>query len=79
MNNYLPKKAKDIKGPVAVAELRRAHLIIAVLAIAFAVMIGFVSSYEIQFDVVLGAIVIVLLMLLALVSALTVFVLRKRR
>lgn len=79
MNNYLPKKAKDIKGPVAIAELRRAHLIIATLSIAFAVMIGFVSAYEIQFDVVLGAIVIVLLLLLALVSLGTSYVLRKRR
>ena len=78
MKNYLPKKAKDIKGSVAIAELRRAHLIIAVLAIAFAFMVGLVSAYEIQFDVVLGAIVIVLLMLLALVSLGTAFILRKR-
>lgn len=78
MNNYLPKKAKDIKGPVAVAELRRAHLIIAILALAFAVMIAFVSAYEIQFDVVLGATAVVLLMLLALVSLGTTYILRKR-
>ena len=78
MKNYLSKKAKDTKGSVAIAELRRAHLIIAILALAFAVMIGFVSAYEIQFDVVLGAIVIVLLILLALVSSGTAFILRKR-
>jgi len=79
MNNFLPKRAKDIKGPVAIAELRRAHLIIAILAIAFAVMIGFVSAYQIQFDVVLGAVVIVLLFLLAVVSIGTTFALRNRR
>lgn len=79
MNNYLlPKKAKDIKGAVAVAELRRAHYIIAMLAIAFAAMIGFTTAFEVQFDAVLGAAVVVLLLLVAGVSAGTVCLLRKR-
>ena len=78
MNKYLPKKAKDIKGPVAIAELRRAHYIIAILAIAFAVMVGFVSLFEVQFNAILGATAFVLLLLVAIASLGTAFVLRKR-
>jgi NADH:ubiquinone oxidoreductase subunit 3 (subunit A) len=79
MNNYLlPKKAKDIKGAVAVAELRRAHYIIAMLAIAFAVMIGFTTAFELQFDATLGIIVVILLLFVAIVSLGTAFLLRKR-
>jgi NADH:ubiquinone oxidoreductase subunit 3 (subunit A) len=75
---YLPKKAKDIKGAVAIAELRRAHYIIVMLAVAFAVMIGLTSSVEVQLDATLGVIVIVLLAFVAAVSFVTAYALRKR-
>lgn len=78
MKIYLPKKAKDIKGAVAIAELRRAHLIIAILAIALAMIIGLVTANEIQLDAALGAVAIVLLSVVALVSLGTAYVLRKR-
>jgi hypothetical protein len=79
MNIFLPTKAKDIKGAVAIAELKRAHLIIAMLAIAFAVIIGLVSTNEIQLDAALGAIATLLLVLVALVSLGTVYALRNRK
>lgn len=78
MNIVLPKKAKDIKGAVAVAELRRAHLVIAILAAAFAAMIGFSSTNEIQLDGALGATAILLLALIVFVSLGTIYALRKR-
>lgn len=78
MNKFLPKKAKDIKGPVAVAELRRAHYIIAILSVSFAIIIAFVSVFEIQFDAVLGLMAIIMLGLLATVSLGTAFVLGKK-
>ena len=78
MNTLLPKKAKDIKGAVAIAELRRAHYIIVILSVAFAVMIGFVSAYEVQFDALFAAAAVVMLMIVAFVSLATALVLRKR-
>ncbi|MEO5949475.1 MAG: hypothetical protein ABIP74_03655 [Candidatus Saccharimonas sp.] len=78
MYKHLPKKAKDIKGTVAIAELMRAHYIIAILSIAFAVMIAFVSAFQIQFDIALGFAAILLLGLLATLSLGTAFVLSKR-
>ncbi|MDN5275632.1 MAG: hypothetical protein JWN33_281 [Candidatus Saccharibacteria bacterium] len=78
MNKYLPQKAKDIKGPVAVAELRRAHYIIAMLALALSLMIVFVSLFETQFNVILSTVAVILLAFVAAVSLATVFVLRKR-
>jgi len=78
MNIFLPKTAKDIKGAVAIAELRRAHYIIAILSIAFGIMIAFVSAYEIQFDAILGLTVVCLLGVLAIVSLGTAFVLSKK-
>jgi membrane glycosyltransferase len=78
MNKHFPKTAKDIKGPVAIAELRRAHLIIAVLASAFAATIGFMPIMQLQFDTVLGLILVVLLAIVAVVSLCTALVLHKR-
>ncbi len=78
MNTLLPRKAKDIKGAVAIAELRRAHYIIVILSVAFAIIIGFVSSFEVQFDALFGAAAIVMLMILAFVSLATALALRKR-
>lgn len=78
MNKHLPRKAKDIKGPVAIAELRRAHYIITILAVAFAFVVGLVSLFEVQFDPILGATAFVLLILVAIVSLGTALVLSKR-
>lgn len=78
MNTHFPKKAKDIKGPVAIAELCRAHYIIAMLSIALAVVIGFVAAFELRFDAVLAIVAITLLALVAGVSIGTACVLPKR-
>lgn len=78
MNKNLPKKAKDIKGKVALAELRRSHYIIVILALSFAATLGFVSVYEVRFNGVLAAIACVLLMLVTVASLATALVLRKR-
>lgn len=79
MEHFLPKTAKDIKGKVALAELRRAHYIIVGLALSFAAMLWFATINEVQFDALLGAIAIVLLLLVAAVSARTIYALNKTR
>ncbi len=78
MKKYLPKKVKDIKGAVAIAELQRAHIIITILALSFALVLLFVSTFEVQLDTTLGIAVSVLLMLVALASFVTALALRKR-
>ena len=78
MNKLFPKNAKDIKGPVAIAELRRAHYIITLLSIAFAGVMWFVTAFEVQFNAALGAVAVLLLVLVAIVSITTALVLRKR-
>lgn len=78
MNKHLPKKAKDIKGKVAIAELRRAHWTIALLALSFALFIMFVSLYEVQLEQALSLIVAGLLVLVAAVSLATIYALAKR-
>lgn len=78
MQRNFPKKARDIKGAVAIAELRRAHYTIALLAFAFASMMTLVSMYEVKFDAMLGPLVVVLLLFVALVSLGTAYALRKR-
>lgn len=78
MKTTLPKKAKDIKGAVAIAELKRAHCIIAILATAFAAMLACVATYPIQLDPLLSLIVIVMLACVAIVSVLTALMLQKR-
>ncbi len=77
MNVFFPKRAKDIKGKVAVAELRRAHAIIATLAVAFAVMIGLATTYQVQLNMALGSIAMVLLLVVAAISAATAYLLRR--
>ena len=78
MNKHLPKKAKDIKGSVAIAELCRAHYIIALLALSFSATIVFTTVYQVQFDAALGAVASMLLVLVAAVSLATVYALRNR-
>jgi hypothetical protein len=78
MNKLHPKNAKDIKGAVAIAELRRAHLIIVILAISLAVVLGFGMMYESEFSIVLRNAAIILLAFVALASLATAYVLGKR-
>ena len=78
MKQLFPQKTQDIKGKIAVAELRRAHAIIAALSIAFSMVIGFVWAFEIQFDATLSIMAISLLTLLAGISISTAVALRKR-
>ncbi len=78
MNKHLPKKAKDIKGKVAIAELVRAHWIVALLALSFALLVVYASLYEVQLDRVLSLIVAGLLVLVAAVSLATIYALAKR-
>ena len=78
MNKHFPKKAQDIKSAVAIAELRRAHYIITMLAAALAVIVGFASVFDVRLNAVMGMIAVVLLLLVAAVSLGTAFVLRKR-
>lgn len=78
MNKHLPKKAKDIKGSVAIAELRRSHYIIALLALSLAATLVFMSTYQVQFDWLLTSIVTMMLVVVATVSLATIYALRQR-
>lgn len=79
MNKNLPKKAKDIKGAVAIAELKRAHAIIIILALAFAAMLTAVLAFDdIIFNDALGAVAITLLAVVAAVSYGTLVALKRR-
>ncbi|MBH2007804.1 hypothetical protein I8H83_04320 [Candidatus Saccharibacteria bacterium] len=63
-----PKKLKDIKGPIARAELQRAHYIITVLALALTVLVALNIVEPVQFDALLGSIASALLIVVAGVS-----------
>jgi membrane glycosyltransferase len=78
MKTSFPKRAKDIKGAVAIAELKRAHFVIVILATAFAATISFTPILQLQFDTVLGFILVILLAIVAIVSLGTALMLRKR-
>lgn len=66
-----PRKVTDIKGKTAVNELRRAHWIIVVLALALAFIVTVGAGQEISFDGWLATVADVLLVLVALVSLAT--------
>lgn len=76
-NKQYPKKTKDIKGKVAIAELRRAHLIIAILAMAFVFMLILSIAHPLQFDLWMGSIASALLLIVAGVSLATAIALQK--
>ena len=78
MNVFFPKQAKDIKGKVAIAELRRAHYIIVMLAAAFAVMIGLTTTFQVQLNASLGYTAMALLLIVAAVSCATAYLLRRK-
>lgn len=78
MKSNLPKSAKDIKGKVALAELKRAHLIIAVLAAALAFVVVVEAVAPISFNLTIAVILAVLLALVAAVSLTTVAVVGRK-
>lgn len=65
MKSLLLHKAKDFKGKVAQQELRRAHLIIALLAISLAFIIMLTALYPLQLDPSLSAIAAALLIIVS--------------
>ncbi len=73
---YLPRKVKDIKGAVAISELRRAHAIIVLLSLALAFLVVASSQYPLQLDGTLGALAVVLLVIVCGSSAATVLALK---
>ena len=66
------KTAKDIKEPVAIAELRRAHYIIVILFASLAGIIAVDMKYKLQFDLPLEFIAIILLVLVIFITLGTV-------
>ena len=75
MNKILPKKVADIKGKVAIEELRRAHIIIAILAVGLATILGL---SQVGIDPALALAAIILVSPVAVVSLLTAFSLPKK-
>lgn len=73
-----PRKIKDIKGTVAIAELRRAHYIIAVLSVAFVFILIVNMLMPLEFDVLLGSIASALLLIVAGSSLFTALALRRK-
>jgi len=69
MKTKHPRTVKDFKGKVALEELRRAHWIIVILALALAFLIIVTILQPLEFDIVLGSIAAGLLLLVAAVSA----------
>lgn len=70
---------KDFKkGKVAVAELKRAHLIIALLAVSLAFLIVVSSVYPIQLDELLAGVAAALLIIVAAVSLCIALMLPKK-
>ena len=76
-NKRYPKKSSDIKGKVAIAELRRAHYIIAILAMAFVFMLIMSMLQPLQFDLWMGSVASALLLIVSAVSLATAIALRK--
>lgn len=73
-----PRKLKDIrKSAVALAELQRAHYTITILALSLAAIVLLNIVQPLQLDTILGSIVIVLLILVALASLVTAFVINR--
>lgn len=68
MKKKLFHTTKDFKGKVALQELRRAHVIIALLAISLAFVIVSSTYYPIQLNHLLTAIASALLIILAALS-----------
>lgn len=59
---------KEFKGKVALAELKRAHLIITLLSMSLAFIIIIMSLYPVQVDTLLAALASALLIIVAAIS-----------
>ena len=68
MKNTWLRRTKDFKGKVALEELKRAHIIIALLSTSLAFVIISSSIYPIQLDSTLSAVVSALLVIVAGIS-----------
>jgi len=79
MKHTLLRRTKDIKGKVALRELRQAHLVIALLAISFAFTLMFVTIYPVQLDTLLVSIATAFLIIVAAVSICIAFALQSKR
>lgn len=73
-----PKNAKQIKGKVAIAELKRAHLIITLLSFASVPLVIIGAIAPVQLDKSISAILSVLLVVLGLISLSTIVLLNKK-
>ena len=79
MKHTLFQKSKNIKGKVALRELRRAHFVIALLSISFAFILIFITIYPVQLDTLLVSIAAAFLIIMAAVSISITFVLQEKR
>ncbi len=68
MKNTWLRRTKDFKGKVALEELKRAHIIIALLSVSLAFVIISNSIYPVQLDSLLSAVVSALLVIVAAIS-----------
>lgn len=60
--------SKSLKGNVALQELKRAHMIIALLSVSLAFIVIINTVYTIQLDMLLSSIVSALLIIVAAIS-----------
>lgn len=77
MKKKYPRTAKDIKGPVALGELRRAHFIIVILALALSLILVLEAIVPVQLDPYLVIAAVTLLAVVALSSFVTAITLGK--
>lgn len=77
MNKYLPRKITDIKGKVALAELRRTHIIVFILTLLVIVLLVFIAAIFVEVNAILLAAALALLILLGLTSLSTAIGLSK--
>ena len=77
MKNMLFRKAKDIKGKVALEELRRAHFVIALLSASFAFTLMFVTIYPVQLDTLLVSMATAFLIIISAVSISIAFAVKR--
>ncbi len=77
MKNMLFRKTKDIKGKVALQELRQAHFVIALLAASFAFTLMFVTIYPVQLDTLLVSIATAFLLIIAAVAISIAFAIKR--
>ena len=72
-----PRSVSDIKGKVAIAELQRAHYLVALLASVFSIFLIFGMTDVFVVDALLGSIAVALLLIVAALSFATAVALKK--